>query len=384
MADISIWPGSSSFSPGGTPFGFYDNDPQFQTDADKVAKFCTQRLGYPIQNVELQDINFYTAFEEAITIYGNELYAYKVRENYLTLEGGDSTIDLNNSIITPNMGNIIKISEQYGTEAGVGGNVNWYSGSVVLTGSVQDYDLNEWAEGEGIAGSDLEITRVFYQPPPAIDRFYDPYAGSGTGMVGLMDTFGWGAYSPAISFLMMPLNYDIARMQQIEMNDMVRRSNYTFELRNNQLRTFPIPGGSDTGTRLWFQYLLKSERLANSVVDGTNKINNVSNVPYDNPNYTTINSIGRSWIFEMTLAIAKEMLAYVRGKYSTVPIPGSEVTLNQSDLLASGTKDRDALVDKLRTYFDETSRKSMLERRKDEADFRNQEINYVPMTIFVG
>ena len=384
MADISIWPGSSSFSPGGTPFGFYDNDPQFQTDADKVAKFCTQRLGYPIQNVELQDINFYTAFEEAITIYGNELYAYKVRENYLTLEGGDSTLDLNNSIITPNIGNVIKISEQYGTEAGVGGNVNWYSGSVVLTGSIQDYDLNEWAESEGIAGSDLEITRVFYQPPPAIDRFYDPYAGSGTGMVGLMDTFGWGAYSPAISFLMMPLNYDIARMQQIEMNDMVRRSNYTFELRNNQLRTFPIPGGSDTGTRLWFQYLLKSERLSNSVVDSTNKINNVSNVPYNNPNYTTINSIGRSWIFEMTLAIAKEMLAYVRGKYSTVPIPGSEVTLNQSDLLASGTKDRDALVDKLRTYFDETSRKSMLERRKDEADFRNQEINYVPMTIFVG
>ena len=168
------------------------------------------------------------------------------------------------------------------------------------------------------------------------------------------------------------------------MSETVRRSNYTFELINNKLRTFPLPKDGDTGSRLWFQYLLKSERLANSVVDGTNKINNVGNVPYDNPNYTTINSIGRSWIFEMTLAIAKEMLAYVRGKYSTVPIPGSEITLNQSDLLASGTKDRDALIDKLRTYFDETSRKSMLERRKDEADFRNQEINYVPMTIFVG
>jgi hypothetical protein len=384
MADISIWPGSSSFSPGGTPFGFYDNDPQFQTDADKVAKFCTQRLGYPIQNVELQDINFYTAFEEAITIYGNELYAYKVRENYLTLEGGDSTINLNNSIITPNLGNIIRLSEQYGTEAGVGGNVDWYSGSVVLTGSVQDYDLGQWAADNGIEDSDLEIKRVFYQPAPAIDRFYDPYGGTGTGALGVMDAFGWGGYSPAMNFLMMPLNFDLARMQSIEMSETVRRSNYTFELINNKLRTFPLPKDGDTGSRLWFQYLLKSERLANSVVDGTNKINNVGNVPYDNPNYTTINSIGRSWIFEMTLAIAKEMLAYVRGKYSTVPIPGSEITLNQSDLLASGTKDRDALIDKLRTYFDETSRKSMLERRKDEADFRNQEINYVPMTIFVG
>ena len=138
MADIAIWPGSSSFAPGETPFGFYDNDPQFQSDADKVAKFCAQRLGYPIQNVELQDINFYTAFEEAITIYGNELYAYKVRENYLTLEGGDSTVDLNDKIITPNLGSVIRYSEQYGTEAGVGGNVSFYSGSVTMNSGQQD------------------------------------------------------------------------------------------------------------------------------------------------------------------------------------------------------------------------------------------------------
>jgi hypothetical protein len=384
MADIAIWPGSSSFAPGETPFGFYDNDPQFQSDANKVAKFCAQRLGYPIQNVELQDINFFTAFEEAVTVYGNELYGYKIRENYLSLEGGDNSIELNDSVITPNLGNVIRVSEQYGTEAGVGGNVNWYSGSVVLTASIQDYDLGQWALDNGIADSDLEITRVFYQPPPAIDRFYDPYAGSGTGMVGLMDTFGWGAYSPAISFLMMPLNYDIARMQQIEMNDMVRRSNYTFELRNNQLRTFPIPGGSDTGTRLWFQYLLKSERLSNSINQNSSLISNVGNVPYVNPTYNEINSVGRSWIFEMTLAIAKEMLAYVRNKYTNIPIPGSDVTLNGASLLAGGEKDRDALVEKLRTYFDETSRRALLERRKDESQFRNEELGYIPMTIFVG
>jgi len=78
MANIPIWPGSSSFIPGNTPFGFYDNDYAFQIDADKVAKFCAQRLGYPIMEVELQDIHFYTAFEEAITTYGNELYAYKI------------------------------------------------------------------------------------------------------------------------------------------------------------------------------------------------------------------------------------------------------------------------------------------------------------------
>ena len=173
MADIAIWPGSSSFSnyllnPGNpTPFGFYDNDPDFKADADKVAKFCAQRLGYPIQNVELQDINFYTAFEEAVTVYGNELYAYKIRENYLSLEGGSSTTILNDNTITPNLGNVIRYSQQYGTEAGVGGNTNWYSGSVYLTSSIQDYDLGEWALDNGLGDTDIEIRRVFYQAPPA-------------------------------------------------------------------------------------------------------------------------------------------------------------------------------------------------------------------------
>lgn len=390
MADIAIWPGSSSFadyllSPGNpTPFAFYDNDPQFKADADKVAKFCAQRLGYPIQNVELQDINFYTAFEEAVTIYGNELYAYKIRENYLSLEGGDSTVELNDNIITPNLGNVIRYSEQYGTEAGVGGNTTWYSGSVTLTSSIQDYDLGEWALENGLEDTDVEIRRIFYQAPPAIDRFYDPFGGTGTGMIGLVDSFGWGGYSPAVNFLLMPLNFDLARMQQIEMSDQIRRANFTFELINNNLRIFPIPGDGDGGSKLWFQYLLKSERLANSVGGGPGTISNVGNVPYTNPSYNEINSVGRSWIFEMTLAIAKEMLAYVRNKYTNIPIPGSDVTLNGSDLLSGGEKDRDKLVEKLRTYFDETSRRALLERRKDESQFRNEEMNYIPMTIFIG
>ena len=108
MANIPIYPGSSSFFPGDTPFGFYDYDYQFQQDADKVAKFCAQRLGWPIENVELQDVNFYTAFEEAVTVYGNELYAYRLRDNYLNLEGSLTSSNLNQAIITPSMANIIR------------------------------------------------------------------------------------------------------------------------------------------------------------------------------------------------------------------------------------------------------------------------------------
>ena len=129
--NIPIYKGTSNFQPGDTPFGFYDYDPDFQNDANRVNKFCAQRLGYPIMEVELQNVNFYTAFEEAVTTYGNELYAFKVRDNMLSFEGLDLTTNLNQAIITPSFATIVRMSQQYAEEAGTGGNVNWYSGSIL-------------------------------------------------------------------------------------------------------------------------------------------------------------------------------------------------------------------------------------------------------------
>ncbi len=381
--NIPIWTGTSSFAVGQTPFGFYDNDIDFQNDADKVADFCARRLGYPLADVELQSGSFYTAFEEAITTYGNELYAYKVRENYLSLEGSSNTVNANNQIISPNLAGVVRISEQYGVEAGVGGNVTWYSGSIDLVNGKQEYDMNAWAQANAnLAANDgIELKRIFYEAPPAITRYFDPYAGTGTGMIDLLDSFGWGSYSPAINFLLMPINYDLQTIQAIEFNDQIRRSNYSFELINNQLKIFPIPNGSVS--KLFFQYIKKSERN-NPYSDGTGKVTNISEVPFSNPNYNDINSIGRQWIFEYTLAIAKEMLGYIRGKYSTIPIPDADVTLNQSDLLSSATDTKNALIERLRAYFDETSRSSLLERKATENDFLQKELNKVPYTIYIG
>jgi hypothetical protein len=382
MANIPIWPGSSSFFPGDTPFGFYDNDFQFQTDADRVAKFCAQRLGYPIVDVELQDLNFYTAFEDAVTTYGNEVYAYKIRQDYLSLEGASNTNNLNNALITPNMGVIIRLSEQYGTEAGTGGNTDWHTGSIDLKPGVQDYDLALWASSSGISQGDLELKRVFYEAPPAIARYFDPYAGTGTGMMNMMDGFGWGNYSPAINFLLMPISFDMQKIQGIELNDQVRKANYSFELQNNNLRIFPIP---NRDTKLYFQYLLKSERLNNSInLSGSSLITNVSNVPYADPTYSQINSVGRSWIFEYTLALAKEMLGYVRGKYTQIPVPGDSVALNSQDLVSAGSTEKVALVDRLRAYLDETSREKLMERRALETDYRTKELQQVPFPIYIG
>ena len=382
--NIPIWPGSSSFQPGDTPFGFYDYEIQFQVDADKFSRFAAQRLGYPLVEVELQDINFYTAFEEAVTTYGNELYAYQVAENLLSFQGNPQSIGpANNRVIQENMASIVRLSQQYGEEAGVGGTIDYHTGSLELTAGKQNYDMNQWAIDNGIQGR-IEIKRIFYEAPPAITRYFDPYAGTGTGMMQMLDSFGWGSYSPAINFMLMPMNYDLQKIQAIELNDQIRKSQFTFELVNNHLRIFPIPLGGGR-QRLRFEYILESDRNMPYVPStGQDMITNASNVPYQNPNYNQINSIGRQWIFEYGLAIVKEILGYVRGKYSTIPIPGSEVTLNQGDLITSATTDKAALVERLRTYFDTTSRKTLLANKAEEAQSQMNILNDVPMTIFIG
>jgi hypothetical protein len=181
----------------------------------------------------------------------------------------------------------------------------------------------------------------------------------------------------------MPINYDLQKIQAIEFNDQIRKSNYSFELINNQLRIFPIPLRDQI---LHFEYILKSDRN-NPVVSGSmgqGKITNVSNVPYTNPTYSYINSIGRQWIFEYTLALCKEMLGYIRGKYSTVPIPNSEVTLNHGDLITAATAEKTSLIERLRAYLDETSRSKLLEKRAQESDNLQKELSNVPYTIYVG
>ena len=384
MANTPIWPGSSSFFPGDTPFGFYDNDIDFQCDADKVAVFCSRRLGYPLADVELQDINFYTAFEEAVTSYGNEVFAYKASENYLSLEGSTTGSNLNYKLTQPNLGAEIRIAESYGVEAGVGGNVEYRTGSIEMTEGTQLYDLQNFANSISESKNNIEIKKLFYEARPAIVRFFDPYAGVGTSDYGsFMDQFGFGGMSPGINFMMMPINYDIAKLQAIEFNDTVRKSNYSFELVNNKIRIFPIPLRDE---KLHFHYILKSDRN-NPIVSGSmgqGVVTDISTVPYVNPTYKYINSIGRQWIFEYTLALAKEMLGYIRGKYTTVPIPGADVTLNHGDLITAATAEKIALIERLRGYLDETSRAKLLEKKANEAEFLQKDLNKVPYTIFIG
>jgi hypothetical protein len=393
--NVPIYDGNPLWNPNAVPFGFYSNNTDFQTDCVKVAEFCAIRLGYPLVDIELQSSSFFTAFEEATTVYGNELYAYLVRDNLLSLEGlqiNDFQY-LNGSIITPNFAPIARLSQMYGEEAGTGGNVTWYTGEIPLTASVQDYDLKEWAVDQGITGS-IEIKRVFFQDPiPASAQYLNPYSNFGFGGAAAAGVTGLGGFGGGgMGFLMMPLSFDMQVIQAIEMNNEVRLSNYSFEMHNNVLRIFPMPGpytrdneveSVDVG-KIWFEYIKVQEQIDSSVQLTNTQVSNPSNVPYTNPDYNLINSIGRQWIFEYTLALSKEILGYVRGKYGTIPIPNSDITLNQSDLLSSATADKNLLLDRLRGYFDETSRSSLLARRAAERESKDKELEGVPTFIYIG
>jgi hypothetical protein len=384
MANIPIWSGTSSFSPGDTPFGFYDYDISFQQEADKVANWCARRLGYPLMEIELQDINFYTAFEEAITVYSNEVYQYKIRENFFSMQGNSTGSSFNNQIITPNLGSIVRISQTYAVEAGTGGNVTQYTASFNMIPGAQDYDLKEIMSSSYGITSSIEVKKLFYQEPPAIVRYFDPYAGTGTGIQSLLETFGFGQFSPGINFLLMPIYFDVQKLQAIELNDQIRKSAYSFDLVNNKLRIFPIP---NTDLKMFFHYILVDERNSVTPLSGSGlgpgRITDVSNVPYTNPVFALINSVGKQWIYQYTLAICKEMLAYIRGKYTTVPIPGAEVTLNQADLLADARTEKEKLLEVLRANLDVTSRKTQLENQALEAESVQKTLTNVPIGIYI-
>ena len=382
MANIPIWPGSSSFFPGETPFGFYDTDTSFQSDADKVADWCVRRLGYPLVDIELQAVNLFTCFEEAINEYGSQLYHFQIINSFHTLEGTSTGSNLNNNIITPNLGNTINIAEQYGSEAdGAGGIYKLERGTLDVTAGVQNYDLLSNVSSS-ISGSDsVYLKKVYHYAPAAINRYFDPYAGTGTGIQSLMQSFGFGNFSPGVNFMLMPMYFDVLKLQAIELNDAIRKSAYHFDVEDNRyLKLFPIPQNDYT---LHYEYQLKSV-ANNPVKDTTGGVTNLSNAPYTSPTYKLINEPGRQWIRRYALALAKEMLGSVRGKYQSVPIPGDTTTLDYNRLLSEASSEKTALIEELKTFLEETTRVKQLERQNQEAQLTQETFYKVPYPIYTG
>ena len=388
MANPSIYDGTPIPISGSTPFGYYDSDAQFKLDGPKVANYCARKLGYPVMDVELQDVNFYTCFEEAVSVYSEELYQSKIKDNYLGLEGAPTGSQLNNIVVVPSLNSIVTIADNYGAQIGIGGTIEYYSGSLALTASIQVYDMQQWAVNNGhISSSDrLVIQEVSYKGNPAINQYYDPYIGGSINYQGATENFGWSSYSPGLNFTLFPVYWDIQRIQEIEMSNTVRRSWFSFEVTNNKLTILPKPESNDMV--IWIKYSKKSDfadPTKNSPY-GTNKtlVTNPSNVPYGTITYLQINQPGKQWIFEYTLALASELLGLIRGKYTQVPAPGSEVTLNGADLISKGQAQQQALRERLRQDFEDMSRRAQLERKQSENQSISSTLSEVPMMVYLG
>jgi hypothetical protein len=376
MTEIPIWPGSSSFTTGSTPFGTFDSDLEFQVEADSFADWCAKRLGYPLVDVELQDVNFYTCLEEAVYEYSYHVNQFNIQQNLLSLMGSSTNSNVTQRNISTNMGGLVQLATEYGSETFTNGNVAFYSSSIDIKTGQQKYNLDTLIRSVKTPTGSIEIKRVHHYSPPASIRFYDPYLGN----QAMLDTFGFGAYSTGVSFMLMPMYADLLRVQAIEFNDMMRKSAFTFELINNELRMFPVP---TKDFKLWIEYIVKEER-SNPLKYPNGQVSDMSNAPYDFMTYSQINSVGKSWIYSFGLALAKEMLGYIRGKYGSIPIPNGETTLNASDLLSAAGTEKQTLVDQLRTMLDTMTRSKLLEAKRLETEALAASLNGTPLAIYIG
>ena len=379
---INHYPGSSSFFPGMTPFEIYDNDYHFSNDAPKVALWCVRRLGYPIIDVELIDEQLYACFEEATSEYSAQVNQFNIRNNLPQLMGQGTGSNYTGKLVEGSFLNqTIRISDAYGTAAGAGGNTDIKKGWVDASAYTQSYDLKAlWGEVSE-SGNRIEVTKVYFEPKPALARFFDPYSVSGMGTLNITQEFGFSSFSTATQFVLMPFYEDLLRVQAIEFNDQIRKSAHTFNITNGNLQIFPYPS---YGQRIYFEYYVRDEFDTNSLGVRDGVISDYSNIKYDFTPYQRINDVGRQWIRKYTLALAKELLGAIREKYNTIPIPGGETTLDGAQLRAEATTEKENLITILRENLDEVSRKKIFENKAAEAQQQMEMLQKAPLAIYVG
>ena len=393
MANPIIYDGSPGPISGSTPFGFYDNDTDYQNDGPKVANYCARKLGYPVLDVELNDLNIYACFEEAVSVYAEELYQLKIKDNYLSLEGQPTSSLLNTTVVSPNLTNLVNIAETYGQVAGVGGFVSWKSGSLELTASVQNYDLYNWAVNtQGMATTDrLIVQRVMYQAPPALYQYgygnYYPQLGGVGAWPGSWGGAGFGGgFGGANAATYYPVFWTIQRIQEAEMQNTVNLPAWTFELIGTNIRVFPIPQGA--GRCISIQYAFQSDLMSlteNSPYgDNQGLVANAAMAPYGLITYSDLNQPAKQWTKEYTAALTSELLGLVRGKYTVVNIPGAETTLNFADLISRGQTMQKELREKLRLDLEDMSRQKQLERKESENNSLESTLTNIPLMVYVG
>jgi hypothetical protein len=364
-----------------TPFGIYDSDTSFQSDANGMVRFVYAKLGGNVLNVEIRNKDVYAAFEEASLEYSamiNSYHAKSVLADLIASETG--SLDGNQNKI-PQMSLALqkKRAAAYSSEVQVGGTRTLYSSSIDLTIGVQNYNLNALLSSSGVETGSIhvEIKDIFHFSPTAAYRFFDT-----TSAVNyLHNQFSFESFTPETVFYLLPVWEDVLRAQQLELSHRVRRSNYSYNVIDNQLKIFPVP---TTDATLHFTYYRNDQPAFDPNDPITNGVSNLSNVPFGNISYSKTNSLGKQWIRKMALALAKEILGQIRGKSSEIPIPNGALTLNGGELIAQAREEQGALREELKALLEATTYQALAAGLTEEAENLQKQLSKVPLPIFIG
>jgi hypothetical protein len=392
------------------PFGVYTGAGGSQTSTDFVSgavdqvAYVYKKLGGDVLDIELTEYQVYAAYEEAVLEYSYIINVHQAK-NVLadTLGATTGTFDHDGEVKSGpsdvatkfprfNFAYSKRVSDGAASEAAVGGNRTYYSASFATTASVQDYDLQNIVSASAasntssafygkVGGKKVTIRKVFYKSPYVMWRFFGYYGG--LSVVGNLHNYG--QWSDDSTFELVPAWQNKAQAMAFDDSVYTRISHYSYEIRNNRLRLYPeiTTAGPD---RIWFEFTVAEDPWDQDadMDNGTEGVNNMNTVPFANIPYANINSIGKQWIRRFCLALSKEMLGQVRGKFSTIPIPGESVTLNHADLLSQAQTEKEALREELKTVLDELTYAKLAEQDAAKLEAANKTQQQIPVSIFVG
>ena len=374
-----------------TPFGFFDDDLTFTTEADSLVTFVKRKLGDDILSVELTKKQIWACFEEAFLEYGRivlEAHGKSQLTNLLGIPTG-SLAGAESKHPRQNIEFLLRAAEPYAFEAGLGGSYDVHSGSIKLEDGRQDYDI--YTELKDTAGNlmadhpsnnprtKMKILDVCHYSPQAAYRFFDT-----TSAINYMNNeFAFESFTPETVFYVLPVFEDILRAGQMDISNRVRRSNYSYQIMGRKLRIFPIPQVDDHSSKnLFLKVSFSPDPLNPDVEDHTiYGVSNISNVPFGNLVYSKVNEIGKQWVRQYTLALSKELLGQVRSKFSTVPLPDGDLNLNGNDLISQAREDKMRLLDKMSELLDSLTYGNLLKGEAEQAEAIKNVLKSVPIPL---
>tara|TARA_R100000008_G_scaffold61950_1_gene39243 strand:- start:1686 stop:2966 length:1281 start_codon:yes stop_codon:yes gene_type:complete len=399
---------------GSLAFGVYSGVEEFLSGAAAQVEYTYRKLGGEILDIELSASNVYASYEEACLEYsyivnihqsknimGDALGSQTGSFDHLgNLDEGPENVNLKYPRFSFSYAK--RVASALSEEAGVGGNTTFYSASFARVAKQQDYDLqrliytasvdnSDPATDSGVAFAGLidgdtgnkkvNISKVYYKTPQAMWRFYGYYGG--IGVVGNMNTYG--QYSDDSTFEVIPAWQNKMQAMAYEDSIYTRVSHYSYELRNNRLRLYPVPD-EWSPEYFWVEFTIPTDIWDESddIDYGISGVNNMNSLPFDNIPYNNINSIGKQWIRRFALALAKETLGQVRSKFGAIPIPGESVTLNGEALITQGKEEQEKLRTELKEVLVELEYDELLKSDVELVEAASKIFQATPLPIFVG